>query len=137
MGQQESGVNHEGIIIQQAGNFINSWFKQSIDDTTEGLSDLFILPQGKTLDHKSVIKKINIFFDSYPKFVGGRFDIIDSDFELTNNGKGFGFAEGALGYRAVLSNAESKIISGPFKLYFALQNGTWKIVNMDFPGFNF
>ncbi|UKT64861.1 hypothetical protein [Pedobacter mucosus] len=135
MQQKESSGNHEAVIVQQAENFINSWFKQSIDDDSLELSELFILPKGKTLDKQLVVNKIRNFFEPYPKFVGGRFDIIEADFELTDSGKGFGYAEGALGYRAVLNNAESKIIGGPFKIYFALQNGNWKIVNIDFPGF--
>ena len=51
-------------------------------------------------------------------------------------GKGMGFAEGVAGYRAVLGK-QSQIVSGPFKLYFALQSDAWKIVNIEFPGFTY
>ena len=68
------------------------------------------------------------------EYVGGRYDIIDANFDLLGDGKGMGFVEGVAGFRAVLQK-QSKIVSGPFKLYFALQNGSWKIVNIEFPGF--
>lgn len=131
--QENPTFNHQADIVNSAIRFINSWFKQSKTITAE-LSDFFILPGGKVIGNDVIIARLKGIFGQADEYVGGRYDIIDVNFDLLSEGKGMGFVEGVAGFRAVLKN-ESKIISGPFKLYFALQNGSWKIVNMEFPGF--
>ncbi len=137
MQEKETLTNHETELKTLAEKFMNAWFKQSIREDTAVLSDYFMLPQRKTIDKKSVVNKINTFFKGYAKFVGGRYDIIDVGFELMEEGKGFACVEGAAGYRGVFPNAGSEILSGPFKLYFTLQYGQWKIVHLVFPGFSY
>lgn len=131
--QEKATFNHEADLIHKTEKFISSWFKQSLSND---LSDIFILPGGKTLEKQVIVSKLKGIFGKSDKYIGGRFDIIDSGFDIYNEGKGMGFVEGVVGYRAVLKN-DSKIISGPFKLYFALQNGVWKIVNIEFPSFGY
>lgn len=133
--QETSTFNHQADIVNISIKFINSWFKQSKAITDE-LSDFFILPGNKIIDKAVIVGRLKGIFGKSDEFVGGRYDIIDVNFELLNDGKGIGFVEGVAGYRAVLKN-QSKIVSGPFKLYFALQSGTWKVVNIEFPGFVF
>ncbi len=125
--------NHQADLVNSAIRFINSWFKQSKTITAE-LSDFFILPGGKVIGKDVIVARLKGIFGQSDEYVGGRYDIIDVNFELMDEEKGMGFVEGVAGFRAVLKK-ESKIISGPFKLYFALQNGSWKIVNIEFPGF--
>jgi len=131
--QEEPTFSHQADIVNSAIKFIKSWFKQSKSITDE-LSDFFILPGNKLVDKGLVVSRLKGVFGQSDEYVGGRYDIIDAHFELFGNGKGMGFVEGVAGYREILKN-QSKIISGPFKLYFALQNGRWKIVNIEFPGF--
>ncbi|MBO9673858.1 MAG: hypothetical protein J7577_10475 [Sphingobacteriaceae bacterium] len=133
--QEKPTFNHQADIVNSAIRFINAWFKQSKTITGE-LNDFFILPGNKIIDKNVVIARLKGIFGQSDEYVGGRYDIIDADCELFDGGKGMGFVEGVAGFRAVLKN-ESKIISGPFKLYFALYNGIWKIVNIEFPGFGY
>jgi len=125
--------NHQADIVNSALRFINAWFKQSKSITAE-LNDFFILPGNKIIGKEAIVGRLKGIFGKFDEYVGGRYDIIDVNFELLNDGKGMGFVEGVAGYRAVVQK-QSKIVSGPFKLYFALQNGVWKIVNIEFPGF--
>ncbi|MFC3559551.1 hypothetical protein [Pedobacter jamesrossensis] len=131
--QDNPTFNHQADIVNSAIRFINSWFKQS-KSITEELSDFFILPGGKVIGKDVIIARLKGIFGKSDEYVGGRYDIIDTNFALLNAGKGMGFVEGVAGFRAVIQK-ESKIVSGAFKLYFALQNGSWKIVNIEFPGF--
>ncbi|MCZ4244402.1 hypothetical protein [Pedobacter punctiformis] len=131
--QEKLTFNHQADIVNSAIRFINSWFKQSKTITDE-LSDFFILPGNKIIGKEVIIARLKGIFGKSDEYAGGRYDIIDSNFELLNDGKGIAFVEGVAGFRAVLKT-QSKIVSGPFKLYFALQNEQWKIVNIVFPGF--
>ncbi|WP_131536878.1 hypothetical protein [Pedobacter nototheniae] len=131
--QEKPTFNHQADIVNSAIRFINSWFKQSKTITDE-LSDFFILPGNKVIGRDVIVARLKGIFGKSDEYVGGRYDIIDSNFETYGEGKGIGFVEGVAGFRAVLKN-QSKIVSGPFKLYFGLQNGQWKIVNIVFPGF--
>ncbi|MFW0717371.1 hypothetical protein [Pedobacter sp. N23S346] len=131
--QENPTFNHQADIVNSAVRFINSWFKQS-KSITEELSDFFILPGGKVIGKDVIIARLKGIFGQSDEYVGGRYDIIDVHFDLLGAGKGMGFVEGVVGFRAMLKK-QSKIVSGPFKLYFALQNGQWKVVNIEFPGF--
>lgn len=131
--QENSTFNHQADIVNTAIRFINSWFKQSKAIVDE-LSDFFILPGRKVVGKDLIVARLKGIFGQSDEYVGGRYDIIDVNFELLNDKKGMGFVEGVAGFRAVAGN-DSRIISGPFKLYFALQGGNWKIVNIEFPGF--
>ncbi|WP_316832122.1 hypothetical protein [Pedobacter aquatilis] len=133
--QQPPTFNHQADLVNSAIRFINAWFKQSKLITLE-LNDFFILPKGKVIGKDVVIGRLKGIFGQSDEYVGGRYDIIDVNFELLNDGKGMGFVEGVAGYRDVVQK-QTKIVSGPFKLYFALQDDTWKIVNIEFPGFKY
>lgn len=133
--QDHSTFNHQADIVNSAIRFINSWFKQS-KSVTEELNDFFILPGNKVIGKDVIIGRLKGIFGQSDEYVGGRYDIIDVNFELLSGEKGMGFVEGVAGYRDIIQK-QSKIISGPFKLYFALQNKTWKIVNIEFPGFSY
>lgn len=131
--QSNPTFNHQADIVNSAIRFLNAWFKQSKAITDE-LNDFFILPGNKIIDKNVIISRLKGIFGQSDEYVGGRYDIIDVNFELLTEGKGMGFVEGVAGYRAVIQK-QSKIVSGPFKLYFALYNSSWKIVNIEFPGF--
>lgn len=135
MAKDTSTFNHEKQITGQAQKFINAWFNKAIDEQSPELGDHFFLPGGKTLDKKAVVERIKRIFNSAEKFIGGRFDVVDASFEILKDGKGIGSAEGAVGYRATYKNNSNEIVSGPFKLYFALEKGSWKIVHIVFPSF--
>lgn len=133
--QNNPTFNHQADIVNSAIRFINAWFKQS-KAVTDELNDFFILPGNKVIGKDVIIGRLKGIFGRSDEYVGGRYDIIDVNFELLNDEKGMGFVEGVAGYRDVVQK-QSKIISGPFKLYFALHNGGWKIVNIEFPGFSY
>jgi hypothetical protein len=134
---EEFHPNHEADIKKQAEVFINAWFNQTITTDNWELSDEFVLPERKTLSKQQVVDQIQNIFSLSNRFINGRYDIIDTSFQLMDNDRGMGYAEGALGYRVVLSNGETEIISGPFKLYFALEYGYWQIIHLVFPGFSY
>lgn len=134
---EEFHPNHEADIKKQAENFINAWFNQKITTDNWELSDEFVLPERKTLSKQQVVDQIHNIFSLSSRFINGRYDIIDTSFQLMENDTGMGYAEGALGYRVVLANGETQVISGPFKLYFALSYGYWQIIHLVFPGFSY
>ncbi|MES2448279.1 MAG: hypothetical protein V4546_13925 [Bacteroidota bacterium] len=134
---EEFHPNHEADIKKQAEVFINAWFNQTITTDNWELSDEFILPERKTLSKQQVVDQIQNIFSLSSRFINGRYDIIDNSFQLMDNDRGMGYAEGALGYRVVLANGETEVISGPFKLYFALEYGYWQIIHLVFPGFSY
>ena len=133
--QESSTFNHQADIVNSAIRFLNAWFKQSKSITAE-LNDFFILPKGRVIGKDVIISRLKGIFGQSDEYVGGRYDIIDVNFELIDDGKGMGFVEGVAGYRDVIQK-KSTIVSGPFKLYFALHNKSWKIVNIEFPGFDY
>ena len=134
---EEFHPNHEADIKKQAEVFINAWFNQTITTDNWELSDEFVLPERKTLSKQQVVDQIQNIFSLSCRFINGRYDIIDTSFQLMDNDRGMGYAEGALGYRVVLANGETEVISGPFKLYFALEYGYWQIIHLVFPGFSY
>ncbi|TKB99317.1 hypothetical protein [Pedobacter cryotolerans] len=134
---EEFHPNHEADIKKQAEVFINAWFNQTITTDNWELSDEFVLPERKTLSKQQVVDQIHNIFSLSSRFINGRYDIIDTSFQLMDNDRGMGYAEGALGYRVVLANGETEVISGPFKLYFALEYGYWQIIHLVFPGFSY
>lgn len=134
---EEFHPNHEADIKKQAEAFINAWFNQTITADNWELSDEFVLPERKTLSKQQVVDQIQTIFSLSSRFINGRYDIIDTSFQLMDNDRGMGYAEGALGYRVVLANGETEVISGPFKLYFALEYGYWQIIHLVFPGFSY
>ncbi|WP_231465595.1 MULTISPECIES: hypothetical protein [unclassified Pedobacter] len=133
--QENPNFNYQADIVNTAIRFINAWFKQSKSITAE-LSDFFILPGNKIIGKDVIISRLKGIFGQADEYVGGRYDIIDVHFELMGEEKGMGFVEGVAGYRSVLAK-QSKIVSGPFKLYFALSSNEWKVVNIEFPGFSY
>ncbi|RZL69316.1 MAG: hypothetical protein EOO93_01920 [Pedobacter sp.] len=134
---EEFHPDHEADIKKQAESFINAWFNKTITTDNWELGDEFILPERKTLSKQQVVDQIQSIFSLSSRFINGRFDIIDTGFQLMDNDRGMGYAEGALGYRVVLSNGETEVVSGPFKLYFALEFGYWQLIHLVFPGFSY
>ena len=98
--QETPTFNHQADIVNSAIRFISSWFKQSKTITAE-LSDFFILPGKKVIDKAVIIARLKGIFGQSDEYVGGRYDIIDVNFELLSEGKGMGFVEGVAGFRAV------------------------------------
>lgn len=129
--------DHAADIKKHAEDFINLWFKQAIKADSWELADEFILPEGKIKTKQEVVNQIQDIFNLSNGFINGRYDIIDVDYTLMDGDRGMGYAEGALGYRVLLANGETEVISGPFKLYFALEFGYWQIIHLVFPGFSY
>ena len=44
-----------------------------------------------------MVRQIHNIFSLSNRFINGRYEIIDTDFQLMDGDKGMGFAEGALG----------------------------------------
>lgn len=129
--------DHAADIKKHAEDFINLWFKQAIKADSWELADEFILPEGKIKTKEEVVNQIHDIFNLSNGFINGRYDIIEVDYKLMDGDRGMGYAEGALGYRVLLANGETEVISGPFKLYFALEFGYWQIIHLVFPGFSY
>lgn len=129
--------DHAADIKKHAEDFINLWFKQAIKADSWELADEFILPEGKIKTKEEVVNQIHDIFNLSNGFINGRYDIIEVDYKLMEEDRGMGYAEGALGYRVLLANGETEVISGPFKLYFALEFGYWQIIHLVFPGFSY
>ena len=133
---EEFHPNHKKDIENRAKEFLEEWFKQSLNEKSWELADTFILPDGKLLSKAAVAAQLTHIFDAYTAFTDDKYVIKEVGFQLQEGG-GLGHAEGLVRYNAVLENGESVPIGGHFKLYMTLEYGWWSIFHIVFPGFEY
>ncbi|TCD08478.1 hypothetical protein EZ449_11560 [Pedobacter frigidisoli] len=134
---EEFHPNHKNDINARAESFITAWFDKNITDESWELADNFIFPDKRVVEKKALVNQIQNIFNLSIEFVDGKFEIFDISFDLIDDEKGMGYAEGFASYTAVLSGGENQPIRGSFKIYFSLENGWWEIVYFVFPGFEY
>ncbi len=132
---EEFHPNHTMDIEDKTKYFLGHWFEKSFTEYSWELSDPFILFDGTVLSKQEVINKMNNFFDSYTLFSECKYAIADVSFQLSDEEKGMGHAEGAVSYKAEMENGEVVKFEGPFKLYMSNEYGSWSIFYFIFPGF--
>ena len=96
---------------------------------------LCTLFDGTVSSKQEVINKMNIFFDCYTLFSECKYAIADISYQLSDEQKGMGHAEGAVSYKAEMGNGEVVKFEGPFKLYMSNEYDSWGIFYFIFPGF--
>ncbi len=133
---EEFHPNHALDIKQKTEKFLSSWFRQQIETILFSLADNFILPDGRIWDKDKIMDKINIYFDSYPQFKNGNYQIADINFELQED-VGMAYAEGIMQCTAFTENHDKIQLEGPFKLYFTLEYEWWSVYYFVLPGFQF
>lgn len=134
---EEFHPSHKNNINAKTQTFIMSWFDKNITGESWELADYFILPEGKIIEKTTLVNQIQNIFNLSKEFTNGQYEITDTSFDLMDEEKGMGYAEGFASYNAVLSGAENQPIGGPFKIYFSLEKGLWEIVYFIFPGFEY
>ena len=133
---EEFHPNHKNDINNRAVEFIEQWFKQSLDEKSWELASHFILPDKTILSKAEVAAQFKLIFDAYTSFDKGKYFIHDTGFQLDGE-NGIGHAEGGVIYEAGLENGEKVVIQGPFKLYMQMEHGWWSIFHIVFPGFTY
>ena len=133
---EEFHPNHKKDIENRAKEFLEEWFKQSLNEKSWELADHFILPDRKILSKADIALQLKNIFAAYKAFTDEKYVVKDVGFQLQEGG-GLGHAEGFVKYDAILENAESVRFGGPFKLYMTLEHGWWSIFHIVFPGFEY
>jgi hypothetical protein len=131
---EEFHPNHKKAIENHALKFLTAWLERDIEACGWELAHHAILPDGKLLSKPEVLKKIELFFESFTAFTDEKYEFFDIGFDLE---AGMGHAEGGIKYRAVLENGETIPFGGAFKLYFSLEREYWSIVYMVLTGFKY
>lgn len=133
---EEFHPNHQLDIHRRTMDFFEDWFERKFNEHSWELNDVLLLPDGRTLTKRQVLKKIEDVFASYTAFSNVQFAIGDTSFEFNDEqGTGLGHAEGMVKYSALMENGEMVHIEGPFKLYMSHEYSWWNIFYFVFPGF--
>lgn len=131
---EEFHPNHKHDIKKNAESFFENWVEQNFNDYSSELAKEFVMPTGETVTREELLIKFQHIFDSFTTFQNTTFNIDDISFELSSEQSGKGFAEGMVGYDAVLENGEIQHVEGAFKLYMDF-DGWWNIYYFVWPGF--
>lgn len=134
---EEFHPNHKMDIEEKAKHFLGHWFEKSFNEYSWELNDPFILFDGTALPKQQVMNKMNNFFYCYRSFFECKYAIADISFQLSDEEKGMGHAEGSVSYKGEMENGEVIQFEGPFKLYMSNEYGSWAIFYFIFPGFAF
>lgn len=133
---EEFYPDHEMDIENRASDFLRDWFKKEFNEYSVELSSVFVLADGHTLSRDEVLVKLNYLFDSYTSFINAKVAMREVKFQWNDETQtGFGHAEGAVKYDAMLATGETVNFEGPFKLYLSNEDGWWGIFYFVFPGF--
>ena len=132
---EEFHPNDKADIEKNAHEFLRHWFTRSFDEFSTELDYHLITADGKPIEKEMVLKKIQIFFDAFDDFKDDGYNIDDIKFELHEEERGLGHAEGMLKYDAVMENGEIIHYEGPYKLYMRRENKWWSIFYFIMPGF--
>ena len=132
---EEFHPNDKAEIIKNTHDFLLHWFAREFNGCSTELAWDCITADGLQLKKEEVIAKMNIFFDAFQQFKDDGYNIDNTSFELHDEGRGMGYAEGMLKYDAVMDNGEIIHYEGPYKLYMQRENKWWSIFYFVMPGF--
>lgn len=132
---EEFHPNHKMDIEEKANLFLGHWFEKSFTEYSWELNDPFILFDGRVLTKQEALKKINDCFNCFTRFSECKYAIADISFQMNDEEKGMGHAEGGVSYMAEMENGEVVKFDGPFKLYMSNEYRSWSIFYFIFPGF--
>ncbi len=132
---EEFHPNDKADIEKNTHEFFQHWFTRDFDEFSSELGYHFITSDGRQLDRQSFMEKIKPFFDAFTEFKNDRYNIDEIKFELYEDGRGMGHAEGMLTYDAVMENGEILKYEGPYKLYMQREDKWWNIFYFVMPGF--
>ncbi len=132
---EEFYPNDKAEINKNTHEFIRHWMAREFDEYSTELARDFALADGKVLKREEGIKKMGIFFESFIEFKNDGYNIDNVSFELHEDERGFGFAEGMIKYDAVTESGEIIHYKGPYKFYMQRENRYWSIFYFVMPGF--
>jgi hypothetical protein len=122
-------------IEKNTHEFLQHWFTRDFNEFSSELGYHFITADGRQLDRAAFMEKIKPFFDAFTEFKDDGYNIDEIKFELQDEGRGMGHAEGMLKYDAVMENGEIIHYEGPYKLYMSREDKWWTIFYFVMPGF--
>lgn len=132
---EEFHPNDKAEIEKNTHRFLRHWFTQSFDEYSSELDYHFITADARQLSQEAFFDKMKHFFDAFTAFKDDGYTIDHIKFELHDDGRGLGHAEGMLKYDAVLENGETVHFEGPYILYMRREDKCWSIFYFVMPGF--
>ena len=132
---EEFHPNDKADIEKNTHEFLRHWFTRDFNEFSSELGYHFITANGRQLDRQAFMEKIKPFFDAFTEFKDDGYNIDEIKFELHDEGRGMGHAEGMLTYDAVMENGEIIHYEGPYKLYMSREDKWWTIFYFVMPGF--
>jgi hypothetical protein len=132
---EEFHPNDKADIEKNTHEFLQHWFTRDFNEYCSELGYEFMLADGRRLKRQDFFEKLKPFFDAFTAFKDDGYNIDEIKFELHDEGRGFGHAEGMLKYDAVMENGEIIHYEGPYKLYMSREDKWWTIFYFVMPGF--
>lgn len=135
---EEFHPNHVKDMARRTEEFINGFFKNSIDEHAPFLAKDLITPAGKTLPVKTLLHKIQLFHDLFADLKSYDYKIEDTHIEELPDKENAlsGVVEGAVRYAVKTEAMEEQEIFGPFRLSFQYAAGWWEITGFSIQGFS-
>jgi hypothetical protein len=133
---EEFHPNNKSDIEENTHEFFRNWINAGFNEFSSELDYHFITADGRQLNREEFFKMIKNFFDSFQQFSNDGYNIYTIEFTEMEDGSAMGFSEGMYKYDAVLENAETIHLEGPYKLYMKRQDNNWSIFYFVMPGFS-
>ncbi|MEP7238563.1 MAG: hypothetical protein ABI685_11880, partial [Ferruginibacter sp.] len=115
--------------------FLRHWFTRNFNEYSSEIGYEFMLADGRHVSRQDFLEKIKPFFEAFTEFNNDGYNIDEIKFELHDEGRGLGHAEGMLKYDAVMESGEILHYEGPYKLYMSREKKWWTIFYFVMPGF--
>ncbi|MEO5943064.1 MAG: hypothetical protein ABIP30_01760 [Ferruginibacter sp.] len=132
---EEFYPNDKAEITKNTHAFIKHWMRREFDEYSMELANEINLADGSILNRDEAIRKMNIFLESFVEFKNDGYNIKDLNFEINEDGNGFGFSEGMIKYDAVMESNETIHYESPYKFYMHRIDKFWDIFYFIMPGF--
>jgi hypothetical protein len=132
---EEFYPNDKKEIEKNTHSFLQHWFTKRFDEYSSEIAWHLITADGQQLSKQDFLDKTKPFFEAFAEFKNDAYNIGEIKFELHEEGRGLGHAEGILKYDAIMENGEIINYQGPYKLYMQREEKWWTIFYFVIPGF--
>jgi hypothetical protein len=133
---EEFHPDHKSDILKRARKFMEGLLRLKMDEFQLVFDDPFVIPSGRMLTRDQALEEFQKMIEPISGFEDWKYNIASIEFELKDeNERGLGFAEGMMEFVLTKKDHAPEKMSGPFKIYLALENGRWSIFYFVLPGF--
>ena len=133
---EEFHPDYKSDILYKARRFVEGLFRLQTDDFSLVFDDPFVLPSGRMLSRDQALAEFQKMIEPISGFKNWKYNVDCIEFELKEeNSRGLGFAEGMMEFEITKKDHPPEKMSGPFKIYLALDGVGWAIFYFVLPGF--